>query len=173
MATIRSEGTSTLRGRFPTITCNFTPNIAYWTKDSGHYAERTILQQRYAASINLAIQNHRPITLNLNDFRIVTLSPQRRKDDDYSNFTITHEIKVTNDRGHFSDAELDEFRDKLRIVFSVINVRCCEIVLVETFDTRSSLTGYMIDQLHCDSRSISMFCNTQLGVHNETKKLRI
>ena len=57
---------------------------------------------------------------------------------------------ITSNRGHFSDTELDEFRYKLRIVFSVINVQCCEVVLTETFDIRSSLTGYMIDQLHCD-----------------------
>ena len=99
--------------------------------------------------INLAIDNYRPLTLNFNDW-IVVLSPQLRRDDDDSNFTITHEIKITSDRGHFSDAELDEFRDNLRIVFSVINVQCCEIVLTQTFDVRSSLTGYMIDQLHCD-----------------------
>ena len=99
--------------------------------------------------INLAIENYRPLTLNFDDW-IVTLSPQLRRGDDDSNFTITHEIKITSDRGHFSDAELDEFRDKLRILFSVINVQCCEIVLTQTFDVRSSLTGYMIDQLHCD-----------------------
>ena len=99
--------------------------------------------------INLAIENYRPLTLNLHDW-IVKLSPRLPRDDDYSNFTITHDIKVTNVKGHFSDAQLDEFRDKLRIVFSVINVSCCEIVLVRTFDIRSSLTGYMIDQLHCD-----------------------
>ena len=99
--------------------------------------------------INLAIDNYRPLTLTFNDW-IVTLSPQLRRDDDDSTFTITHEIKITSDRGHFSDAALDDFRDKLRIVFSVINVRCCEIVLTQTFDIRSSLTGYMIDQLHCD-----------------------
>ena len=99
--------------------------------------------------INLAIDNYRPLTLEFNDW-IVTLSPHLRRDDDDSNFTITHEIKITSNRGHFSDAELDEFRDNLRIVFSVINVQCCEIVLTQTFDMRSSLTGYMIDQLHCD-----------------------
>ena len=99
--------------------------------------------------INLAIENYRPLTLNFDDW-IVTLSPQLRRGDDDSNFTITHEIKVTSDRGHFSGAELDEFREKLRILFSVINVQCCEIVLTQTFDVRSSLTGYMIDQLHCD-----------------------
>ena len=99
--------------------------------------------------INLAIENHLPITLHFNDW-IVTLSPQRRRDDDDSNFTITHEIKITSDRGRFADAELDEFRDQLRIVFSAINVQCCEIVLTQTFDIRSSLTGYMVDQLHCD-----------------------
>ena len=99
--------------------------------------------------INLAITNYRPLTLNLNDW-IVTLSPQLRSDDDESNFTITHEIKITSTRGLFSDAELDDFRDKLRIVFSVINVQCCEIVLIQTFDRWSSPTGYMIDQLHCD-----------------------
>ena len=81
---------------------------------------------------------------------IVTLSPCLRRDEDDSHFTITHKIKITSNRGHFSDTELDEFRDKLRIVFSVINVQCCEVVLTETFDIRSSLTGYMIDQLHCD-----------------------
>ena len=99
--------------------------------------------------INLAIENHEPLTLYLNGW-IVTLSPQRHGDDNGSNFRITHEIKIKNDKGWFSDAELDEFRDRLRIVFSVINVQCCEIVLTRTFDNRSSLTGYMIDQLHCD-----------------------
>ena len=99
--------------------------------------------------INLAIDNNRPLTLTFNNW-IVTLFPQLRSHDDDSNFTITHEIKITSDRGHFSDAELDAFRDNLRIVFSVINVQCCEIVLTQTFDSRSSLTGYMIDQLHCD-----------------------
>ena len=99
--------------------------------------------------INLAIDNYRPLTLEFLDW-IVTLSPNLRRDADDSNFTITHKIKITSNRGHFSDTELDEFRDKLRIVFSVINVQCCEVVLTETFDIRSSLTGYMIDQLHCD-----------------------
>ena len=99
--------------------------------------------------INLAINNYQPLTLNLNDW-IVTLSRQLPKDDNDSNFTITHEIRITSDRGYFSDAELDAFRDHLRIVFSVINVQCCEIVLTQTYDMRSSLTGYMIDQLHCD-----------------------
>ena len=100
--------------------------------------------------INLAINNSRPLTLNLNDW-IVNLSPQLRREDDESNFTITHEIKITSSRGHFSDGELDNFRDKLRFVFSVINVQCCEIALIHTFDMQSSLTGYMVDQLHCDS----------------------
>ena len=99
--------------------------------------------------INLAIDNYRPLTLTFNDW-IVTLSPQLRTDDEDSNFTVTHEIKIASSRGHFTDADLDTFRDNLRIVFSVINVQCCEIVLLQTFDTRSSLTGYVIDQLHCD-----------------------
>ena len=121
--------------------------------------------------INLAIDNYRPLTLDFNDW-IVTLSPQLRRDNADSNFTITHEIKITSDRGHFSDAELDEFRDKLRIVFSVINVRCCEIVLTQTFDIRSSLTGYMIDQLHCDPFNFDVLQYT-MGVHSGTKKLKI
>ena len=99
--------------------------------------------------INLAIENHQPLTLTFNDW-IVTLSPQLRSNDDDSNFTITHEITITNRKGHVSDAELDEFRDNLRIVLSVINVQCCEVVLTQTFDSQSSLTGYMMDQLHCD-----------------------
>ena len=99
--------------------------------------------------INLAIDNSRPLVLNLNDW-VVTLSPQRRKEDDESNFTITHEIKITSNNGHFSEGELDNFRDELRMVFSVINVQCCEIVLTHTCDMQSSLTGYMVDQLHCD-----------------------
>ena len=100
--------------------------------------------------INLAINNYRPLTLNLNNW-VVTLSPQLRGDDDESSFTLTHEIKITNSRGHFSDAELEEFRDALRIVLSVMNIQCCEVVLTQTFDLESSLTGYMIDQLHCDT----------------------
>ncbi len=99
--------------------------------------------------INLGIENYRPLTLNFNDW-IVTLSRQLNKDDDDSNFTITHEIEITNKRGHFSDAELDALRDDLRIVFSVINVQCCEIVLTQAYDIRSSLIAFMIDQLHCD-----------------------
>ena len=99
--------------------------------------------------INLAIENYRPITLEFNDW-VVRLSRQLRKFDDDSNFTITHNIKIENVRGHFSDDELEAFRDSLRIVFSVINIQCCEIVLTETFDIQSSRTGYLIDQLHCD-----------------------
>ena len=99
--------------------------------------------------INLAINNYHPLTLRLNHW-IVTLSPQLRRNDDESNFTITHEVKITSDRRHFSDAELGDFRDKLRILFSVINMQCCEIALTQTYDDRSTLTGFMIDQLHCD-----------------------
>ena len=102
--------------------------------------------------INLAIDNSRPLTLTFDDW-IVTLSPQLRSDDSERDFTITHEIKITTNRGHFSDAELDAFRDNLRIVFSIINVQCCEIVLTQSLDSQSSLTGYMIDELHCDAFS--------------------
>ena len=116
--------------------------------------------------INLAIENYRPLTLDLNDW-IVTLSPQLRRDDDDSNFTITHEIKITNDGGHFSDAELEELRDSLRIVFSVINVQCCEIVLTHTFDIGSSLTGYMIDQLHCDPFNFDVLQYTMASSQRE------
>ena len=65
--------------------------------------------------INLAIDNYRPLTLEFLDW-IVTLSPYLPRDADDSNFTITHKIKITSNRGPFSDTELDEFRDKLRIV---------------------------------------------------------
>ena len=99
--------------------------------------------------INLAIDNYRPLTLNLNDW-IVILSPQLRRGDDESNFIITHELKITNRGGYFSDAALEEFRDKLRIVFSVINLQCCDIVLTQGLDIQSSLSCYMIDQIHCD-----------------------
>lgn len=97
--------------------------------------------------INLAIDNYRPLTLT---DCLVTLSPQLRSHDDDSNFTVTHKIKIASAKGHFADVELEKLRDNLRIVFSVINVQCCEIVLLKAFDTRSSLSGYMIDQLHCD-----------------------
>ena len=73
-----------------------------------------------------------------------------RDDNDDSKFTVTHKIKIANSKGPFSDTELENFRDNLRIVFSVINIKCCEIVLTQTFDIQSSHTGYMIDQLHCD-----------------------
>ena len=99
--------------------------------------------------INFAIENHRTLTLMLNDW-IVTLSPQQGRDDDDSNYRVTHEIRITNDKGHFSDAELDEVRDRLRIVLSVINVQCCEIALTRTFDAQACRTTFMIDQLHCD-----------------------
>ena len=99
--------------------------------------------------INLAIDNYRPLILRLNDW-VVTLSRRRREDGSDSNFTITHEIGIASQKGHFSDAELEEFRDKLRIVLSVINVTCCGIVLTQTHDAQSLLTGYMIDQVHCD-----------------------
>ena len=99
--------------------------------------------------INLAIENYEPLTIALNEWT-VTLSPQMREYDDDSKFTVTHKIKIANNRGPFSDTELETFRDNLRIVFSVINIQCCEIVLTQTFDIQSSHTGYVIDQLHCD-----------------------
>ena len=99
--------------------------------------------------INLAIENYEPLTIALNEWT-VTLSPQMRDDNDDSKCTVTHKIKIANSKGPFSDTELENFRDNLRIVFSVINIKCCEIVLTQTFDIQSSHTGYMIDQLHCD-----------------------
>ena len=100
-------------------------------------------------AINLAIENHQPLTLTFDDW-VVTLSAQLRESNDYPNYTITHEIKINNNRGCISDAELDAFRGDLRIIFSVLNIQCCEIVLTQTFDIRALPTGYIIDQLHCD-----------------------
>ena len=109
--------------------------------------------------INLAISNDRPLILELNGW-IVTLSQQLRSDDEDSSFTITHEIRIKNAKGYFADTELDAFRDHLRIVFSVINIQCCEIVLTQVYDIQGSLTGYMIDQLHCDPYNADVLRHT-------------
>ena len=99
--------------------------------------------------INLAIENYEPLTIALNEWT-VTLSPQMREYNDDSKFAVTHKIKIANNKGPFSDTELENIRDNLRIVFSVMNTKCCEIVLTQTFDIQSSHTGYIIDLLHCD-----------------------
>ena len=118
--------------------------------------------------INLAIENYEPLTIALNEWT-VTLSPQMRDDNDDSKFTVTHKIKIANSKGPFSDTELENFRDNLRIVFSVINIKCCEIVLTQTFDVQSSHTGYMIDQLHCDDFNYDVLQYT-LGSSQRTQE---
>ena len=118
--------------------------------------------------INLAIENYEPLTIALNEWT-VTLSPQMRDDNDDSKFTVTHKIKIANSKGPFSDTELENFRDNLRIVFSVINIKCCEIVLTQTFDIQSSHTGYMIDQLHCDDFNYDVLQYT-LGSSQRTQE---
>ena len=99
--------------------------------------------------INFAIDNRHPLTIKLDEW-LVTLSPQLHESSNQSRFSITHDIEITNTNSYFSEGELETFRDNLRTVFSVINIQCCEIVLTHTFDVQSSLTGYMIDQLHRD-----------------------
>ena len=99
--------------------------------------------------INFAIENRDSVRWVLGDW-LVDLSPQKRDYDDSARFCVSHSITVTNQNGAFSDGAVGTFIDRLRLVLSVINMKCCEIVPTAAYDGTSEPTGYMIHQLHCD-----------------------
>ena len=102
-----------------------------------------------ARVINFALGNPEPIRLVFGDWT-VDFSRQTRDYDDTSRFSLTHTIDIAHSGNSFTDTELGTFIDRIRLVLSVINMRCCEIVPMATYDENLDRTSYMIHQLHCD-----------------------
>ena len=86
--------------------------------------------------INSAIENRDPVRWVLGDW-LVDLSPQKRDYDNSTRFCVSHSITVTNQNGAFSDGAVGTFIDRLRLVLSVINMKCCEIVPTAAYDYAS------------------------------------
>ena len=102
-----------------------------------------------ARLINFAIDNPDPVRLIFQDWT-VGLSSAMREHEDSSRFSLTHSIDISHRDGRFTDTDLGTFIDRIRLVFSIINMQCCEIVPIAAYDERSETTSYMIHQLHCD-----------------------
>ena len=131
---------------------NFYLDAKFRLLDKGFRTLRLTKEPSYSARafiINLAIDNPDPIQLALGGW-LVELSPRIRDHNDNLRFLLSHSINITHENGSFSDTDLATFMDRLRLILSVINMTCCEIVPVAAYDQRSMPTGYMIHQLHCD-----------------------